>query len=374
MQFFVSVAWRNLWRNKRRSIITALAMAVAISLCMFLITLNSGFYKKFEEILIDQKLGHLQVQNPSYSKTKALQDAIPTVGSVLQKIQDLPETNAVSARLQATALAGSSERSTGALFSGVIPSSEKQLTSIHEQLIEGKYISDEPSKEVVIGFELQEELKLKSGDELFVFTQGADGSMAYDLLMITGVYKSGSILLDRGAIMHLNDMQTMLSMPDQAHEIIVMSENKEQIHLSELSKTILNLLQKTDLKVYEYPKVENFKVDTTVYDPQYGQGVVTKKDAQGVATIRFDNKERPYSPAQMLALELPKETVQKSEANIGVRTWWETDPTIAEMMGMRDVATGIFLGLVFFIAGFGILNTMLMSVFERTREIGILKA
>ena len=374
MQFFFLVSWRNLWRNKRRSIITSMAMAVAISLCMWLLSLNSGFYLKFEEILIDQKMGHIQIQNPSYNKTKALQDSIPSASAVLKKIQDMPQTAAVSARLQATALASSQARSTGALFSGVIPASEKKLTTIHEQLIEGKYISDEANKEVIIGFELQEELKLTTGDELVVFTQGADGSMAYDSLKISGVYKSGSILLDRGAIMHLYDLQTMLSMPDQVHEIIVLSENKEEENLSALSNEILTSLKETDLKVYEYPKLDDFNVDTRVYDPQYGIGVITEKDSQGVATIKFENKERPYSQAQMRALELPDAKIKKSDSNIGVRTWWETDPTIAEMMKMRDIATAILLGLVFFIAGFGILNTMLMSVFERTREIGILKA
>ena len=111
MGFFFTVAWRNLWRNKRRSIITAMAMAIAISLCMFLLTLNAGFYEKFEEILIDQKLGHIQIQNPSYNKTKALQDSIPKAKEILEQISALPETKEVSGRLQATALAGSSERS-----------------------------------------------------------------------------------------------------------------------------------------------------------------------------------------------------------------------------------------------------------------------
>ena len=227
---------------------------------------------------------------------------------------------------------------------------------------------------MLIGFKLQEELKLKTNDELFVFTQGADGSMAYDLLMIKGVYKSGSVLLDRGAIMHLTDLQNMLSMQDQVHEIIVLSTDKNQERLINRSQTIFTALQKTGLKVYEYPKQEAFEKNQKVYDPQYGEGTVIDKDAQGVTTISYASKERPYSSAQLRALELPNAVVKKSEADIGVRTWWQTDPSIAEMMGMRDVATGIFLSLVFFIAGFGILNTMLMSVFERTREIGILKA
>ena len=374
MQFFLTVAWRNLWRNKRRSLITAMAMAVAIALCMWLLTLNAGFYVKFEEILIDQKLGHIQIQHPSYNTTKALQDAIPKAQNVIDSIRSLPDTQKLSARLKATALAGSSERSTGALISGVYPKDERQISTLHEQLVTGTYLSDTPQKEVIIGFELQEELKLKTGDELFLFTQGADGSMAYDLLNIKGVYKSGSVMLDRGAVMHLEDMQNMLSMQGQVHEIIVLSHNKENDSLLRLSALIQDLLIKTQIKVYEYPTPDDFTPQTQIYDPQYGKGTITHTTAKGLHNIKFSDKERQYSTVQLRSLELLDAKVKKSDAQVGVRTWWQSDPTAAEMMSMRDIASGVMLFLIFFISGFGILNTMLMSVFERTRELGILKA
>ena len=71
MKFFITVAWRNIWRNARRSLITATAMAVSVGLCMAMITLNDGFYGKFFDVLVTQSLGHVQIQNPNYLKTKA---------------------------------------------------------------------------------------------------------------------------------------------------------------------------------------------------------------------------------------------------------------------------------------------------------------
>ena len=122
--------------------------------------------------------------------------------------------------------------------------------------------------------------------------------------------------------MNLSSLQEMLIMEDQVHEFVLLGNDDDNI--------------------------ENYKSDIS-------------KNIQNIEKLSIVTEDTPQAK-------------ESSSIFVEVRTWWETSPDIYNMMGMRDVATGLFLGIIFFIAGFGILNTMLMSVFERTRELGILKA
>ena len=237
-------------------------------------------------------------------------------------IKENSNTFAATARLHGNVLVGGPEKSAGAMVTGVVPEDEIPITKADQQIIEGKYLSTEDSTGVIVGITLYEDLDIKLQDELFLFTQGSDGSMAYGLYNVVGVYKSGSTLKDRGILMNLPTLQEMLIMEDQVHEFILLGkdENNIETYKSKISKTIAQV-----------PNIEVF----------------------------VEEDQQPKDEKNVL---------------VDIRTWWEASPDIYNMMGMRDVATGLFLGIIFFIAGFGILNTMLMSVFERTRELGILKA
>ena len=322
MKFFITVAWRNIWRNARRSLITATAMAVSVGLCMAMITLNDGFYGKFFDVLVTQSLGHVQIQNPKYLKTKNLHDSIKNADTIMEGIKKNSTTKAATARLHGNVLVGGPEKSAGAMVTGVVPEDEISITKGDQQIIEGVYITENDPTGVVVGVTLYEDLDIKLKDELFLFTQGSDGSMAYGLYNVVGVYKSGSTLKDRGIFMNLSSLQEMLIMENQVHEFVLLGNDEDHI------EDYKNALSDTISRV---PNIE-------------------------------------------IMLEEDQKTKDTNSILVDIRTWWEASPDIYNMMGMRDVATGLFLGIIFFIAGFGILNTMLMSVFERTRELGILKA
>ena len=313
MKFFFTVAWRNIWRNARRSLITASAMALSVGLCMAMVAITDGFYDVFYEVMVTRKIGHIQIRHQDYPKTKSLYDTVKGAEHIMADISKLPETVGLTGRLYSSALVEFNKNGAGAQISGIQPETEKSISTIFRQIEQGRYLSAEPKKEAIVGISLWEDLEYEWDDQekkMLLLTQAADGSTAYDEFEIVGVYKSGSVLFDRGIQVHLQDLQKLLLMEEQVHEILVLSQKEEGI-------------QAHSDAVEEMDSVKNAK-----------------------------NKEK----------------------GVVVTTWWEASPQTFEMMAFRDFGAFLFLGIIFFIAGFGILNTMLMSVFERTTELGVLKA
>ena len=304
MAFLFQVAWRNVWRNGRRTLITATAMGASVAICIFLSVFTNQFYSVFFDLLVTQKMGHIQIQNVEYAQSKSVHDTIKGGDKLIEDLQKLDGTKGVSAKLYGNLLVSGTTDSAGAQVVGVFPTAENSARSASDQIVDGAYLSGSASKEVIVGATLFEDLDLALGDELFVYTQASDGSMAYDLYNLVGVYKSGATMLDRGIQLHIGDLQELLLLENQYHEVLVVDQELE--HIEQLHSDIQSILQIED--------------------------------------------------------------------SVQAKTWWETSPQTKEMMAMQDVTAVIYLGVIFFIAGFGILNTMLMAVYERTREIGVMLA
>lgn len=302
MRFLVRVAWRNLWRHGRRSAITAGAMAMGVALCMFMLTYSDGIFAQMFDVLVSQKLGHVQVHHPDYPKKRILHDAIPDGEALLVQLEGLPHVRAATGRLNSFGLLASKETSVGGQLLGVVPAREDAVSGLAEDVFAGEYRLGE--NRALVGKGLAEKLKIGVGDELVVIVQAADGSMGNELLTVSGLYKTGSTSLDRsGAVVDLADLQRLVAMEGRLHEVLLLAD-----------------------------------------------------DALLSDAIAADAKALPAA------------------APLLVRTWAESDPETAQMMAMQDTGAFIMLFFVFALASFGVLNTMLMSVFERTRELGVLRA
>ncbi|MCB9797628.1 MAG: ABC transporter permease, partial [Alphaproteobacteria bacterium] len=218
MRFMLTVAWRNLFRHARRSMIAASAMAFGMAICMAMVALTDGMYAQFYEVLITQKLGHVQAHHPDYPTKRQLHLTLEHSDELLAALDADPLVKAASGRLFGQGLLGGAERSTGGRLVGVVPERELGISRLGEQLREGRFLSSEPKREAVVGQGLFEELELSLGDELVVITQAADGSMGNDLWTVVGTFRTGSSAMDRaGVYVHVEDLRELLALEGQLH-------------------------------------------------------------------------------------------------------------------------------------------------------------
>lgn len=305
MRFLFRVAWRNLWRHSRRSLLTATAMGVGVAMCMAMLALTDGTYAKMFDVMVTDAIGHVQVHHPDYPSNQRLHDTIPDGERILAEAVDPAEhVQAATGRLYAFGLLGSERTSAGTRFMGVDPERERAVSDISRHVREGSWLGDGSASEAVLGAGLAETLEAKLGDELVIITQAADGSMGNALVTVVGIARTGNTAMDRGgAWMHLGQLQELLALEGQLHELVVLADRNESIPL-----------------------------------------------------VRSALASQPSLSALL------------------VRTWSEANPQAAEMLSSQGFSKGVMLFVVFTVTALGVLNTMLMSVFERTRELGVLRA
>lgn len=304
MRFLFAVAWRNLWRHRRRTLITATAMGVGVAMCMATIALQDGMFLQMFDVMVTDTLGHVQLHHPDYPGKKRLHDTLKDGAALIEQAEAVEGVEGTAPRLMAFALAGGADKSSGAQIMGVSPAREDALTGISEKLTGGAWLPAEPGLKVVVGHELAKDLKLTVGDELVLVGQDAYGGMANDLFEVVGIARTGKTAMDRGGVwVHLTDLQTFQALDDQLHELLIVGEDAEEA-------------------------------------AQLKEQVVAMAAADGAL----------------------------------VQTWREADPPTASMMDSSDASAFILLFVVLSVSALGILNTMLMSVFERMKEFGVLRA
>ncbi|MCP4289266.1 MAG: ABC transporter permease [Gammaproteobacteria bacterium] len=302
MNIALRLAWRNIWRQPRRTWLTISAMVFSNIILIFMLSLQFGMYAMMIDNTLALFTGHLQVQAPGYKDDKKMRQSIPDAVVLGSGLRQNLESSAVAVRAMAFALASSEERSFGIQVIGVQPQHEVQVSSLPGLLSKGRYLTQAGTDEVVIGSVLARNLRVSVGDELTLIGTGRDGSFAAAVVNVTGILESGMTDLDRSiAQIPLAAFQDIFSMGTDAHEVVITT---------------------ADLSMVEE----------------------TKKAATGL---------------------LP------AGSNLVVYDWDALQPGLKQAI-QADLASAWFMYTVLIIlVAFSVLNTVLMSVLERTREFGI---
>jgi putative ABC transport system permease protein len=215
----IKFAFRNVMRQKRRSLIVGFSTAFAVGVMVIYGALLDGFFLKMSSGITKNSVGNIQIEAPEYQDDPSLFSAIAHGQDIVNKLEELEIT--VSGRLIGAALAATASDSMGAMIYGVNAEREKKTSDIYKSLSVGQWL-DADSQQVVVGRILARNLNLSLGDEIVLLGQSADGAMANDIFRVGGILKSIDGGIDRSGIF-VNEQQfrEFFVMPTGFHRLIV---------------------------------------------------------------------------------------------------------------------------------------------------------
>ncbi len=295
----ITLAWRNVWRNSRRTLAAIGATTLGLWAMIVYSGLVRGYLDRMEAHVLDVEMGDLQIHHARYLGSPSLYERIDDPAALLAGLDEagLP----AAPRLLGSGLAAAGQSSGGAALFGIDVARDAAVSRVGEHVGEGRWLDPAAPREVVVGRRLAKMLGVGVGDELVLLSQGADGSTANDLYTVRGVLRGVSEAVDRSGVYMVDEaFRELMVVPEGAHEIIV----------------------------------------------------------------RRGAHELPAAAAAVRALA----------PELDVQTWRELRPTMASMLDSAVGAMMMMFFIVYAAIGIVILNAMLMAVFERVRELGVLKA
>ena len=212
------VAWRNIFRNKRRTWLTVAAIVFACFLVSGLRSYQVGMYKQLAEISTEQYPGHADVIHVEYEEEQKLEQTMLGATELMREMKKNPLIEGVAPRVMATSLFSVDEKSFGGLLIGADFAKETQHFTFFDRLAEGELPVD--SNDVVLGKVMARNLGIGVGDEIVVLGSQKQGGIAALVLNVSGIFSSGTIEFDRSfAFVRLSTAQEALALGDEVHAL-----------------------------------------------------------------------------------------------------------------------------------------------------------
>jgi len=314
MSIELRMAWRNVWRNPRRTWLTVAAIAFACLVLVFMLSFQLGSYASMIDSSVKIEAGHLQVQAEGYQDDREMRQVVRDPAAVERALSGIPEIEAFTRRASAFAVVSSEDRTYGALVIGVDPVHEPEVSSLESLVREGSFLdaaggpTEGGGDGALVGELLARNLQVGLGDELTVIGQGRDGSVAATVLVVRGIFSSGIDDFDRSAVhMPLATFQEVFAMGDAVHEVVAVGRD-----------------------LWEVPEI--------------------------VRRLRGALAGLSQTPPLV------------------VLDWNELMPGLLQSIQVDLVSGLIFYVALILVVAFSILNTFLMAFLERTRELGVMMA
>ncbi len=300
----IKIAWRNLWRNKVRSLIVIMAVCFGMIGGGFSTALMIGAVNKRIEAAIGNETAHVQVNKKGYVDNPDINLLIDNSKEQSEKYLSIDEVQGLSCRLIVNAMMSSTRNATGVNLVGVNPENEKQISSLYTKIENGDFFEEEKRNQIIISKKLAEELNADIRTKLVLSFQDIDGVLTGASFRVSGIYHTGNNMFDQANVfVRRSDLERLTGISNNsAHEIAILFTDND------------------------------------------------------------DLKERTAKISSV------------SPESVTVRNWEEIMPDLSMMSAMTEQFLSYLVAIILFALAFGIINTMLMAVLERRKEIGMLMA
>lgn len=296
----LALAWKNIWRSKRRSFVVIGAIIVGVWSLIFMFAFYNSFIEAFSRNGVNHDYSHIQIHNEDYLIEPGLEFQLSDVDRLEAYLDDLPEIQSWSSRQIVNGMLASPKTNVGVQIYGVQPAAEGETTGLEDQLVDGTYFEAIKRNPILISEKLADKLKVKVRSKVVITLQNLDREITAASFRVEGIFKSKSPRINEAGVYVRYDDLSRLTAVDGINEIAVFLKDSEQI----LSVKASLAASTTDL-------VRTYREIAPEFDMMEQQSAMTKQ----IVTVII-----------MLALL------------------------------------------------FGIVNTMLMAVLERTKEIGMLRS
>ncbi|MBN2167397.1 MAG: ABC transporter permease [Marinilabiliaceae bacterium] len=223
------LSWRNLWRNKRRTLITVASVFFGVILSSLMTSMQEGSYNSMIDTVVKFYSGYAQIHQSEYWENKTINNSFEVNQSFLDSVLSHAEITQVIPRLESFVLASGDKISRGAMIIGIDPVLEDPLTHVSKKVVEGSYLKQNDDG-IMVGINLASKLELHVGDTLVLLGQGFHGISAAGKYPIKALFKHASPELNRSLIyIPINICRDFLSAPNRLTSIVLMMEDNSQM-------------------------------------------------------------------------------------------------------------------------------------------------
>jgi ABC-type lipoprotein release transport system permease subunit len=304
MILYLRLAWRNIWRHRRRTVIIVLAMGLSLGMMMFYDGLIDGFNNAIAGNAVRVLGGNIQVHAAGYREKVESNPLLPLAddSAVVQAALAQPDVLAASRRIQTGGLVSNREGSFPLSVIGIEPEVEAPVSLIAEHVVDGRFLQASDEDSVLIGQGLADALSLNVGDRVTMVGSDINKQNRQRTMTVIGIYDVGLPSFEKGSVyISLTEAQSLYGLRGQSTEV--------QITLARVGL-----------------------------------------EEETIAALT------PILPGYE------------------VESWAKNYPELGSAIGQKNAVMDIFSVIIVVIAGIGILNMLLMAIYERTREIGLLGA